>query len=336
MGTVGQSTNKLGQLFVDIGIGGAGQAIKSLNSISASFLLVKTAAKEAMKPIVNMINTSKDTALYYGKMNSTLGVSLTTIQQLSTYLEKFNLSDALISDLGSTMDMLNRVNMGLDSVDGSFVTGLQRIGLNWQKYRGGTFEDMLNLVQDVQTALDGMDVGQARVILQMLRLPTELLYGFEKGGFNIRDALLISEDEIKKMESFNEQLNIFNKNKKQLQTRIIGNVAPIGTAVVGTTNKVIESAASAQPQNQSGNKPKLQLIPDEEINQKTIINSNLPPLPTNLKSSTNANVTIAIQNENNIYGGDAQEIADRIAGITNQDIETAENNAFQISNIAGA
>ena len=31
--------NKLGELFVDIGVGGLGKTLKALNSVSASFLL---------------------------------------------------------------------------------------------------------------------------------------------------------------------------------------------------------------------------------------------------------------------------------------------------------
>lgn len=336
MGALGKATNQLGQLFVDIGIGGVGKALKSLNSISATFLLTKEAAKQAVKPFVQMTNMAKDSSVYYGKMNATMGVSLTTIQQLSTYLNKFNLSDALIGDLGATMDMLNKVNMGLEGVDASFVTGLQLIGLNWQKYRDGTFEDMLNLVEDVQQRLDGMDVGKARTILNMLKLPTELLYGFERGDFNLRDALLVSPKEIENLQQLNEQWNQFKKNFQQLGTRIMGNVVPIGTGVVEQGNKLIQKT-SAQPQTSSYNKPALEIIPDTEIMQNTTINPNLPPLNPRLKSSVNnSNVTISVQNENNIYGGNAEEIANRIAGITKEDIEMAENNAFQISNIAGA
>ena len=43
--------NEMGKLFVDIGIGGLGKALKSLNSVSASFLLGKNAAMQFAQTI---------------------------------------------------------------------------------------------------------------------------------------------------------------------------------------------------------------------------------------------------------------------------------------------
>ena len=166
MSALGKATNELGKLFVDIGLGGVGNVLKGLNSISASFLLTKTAAVELTKPFVELGKKSIDNAVKFGQLNATLGISLEKVQQLTTYLEQFKVGEGAIGSLGNIMDMLNRVNMGLEGIDGNFVTAMTRLGLDWKKYRGGTFEDMLNLVSDVQEKVKGMDIGKARVYMQ--------------------------------------------------------------------------------------------------------------------------------------------------------------------------
>lgn len=46
--------NEAGQLFLDFGATGLGKLVKGLNSLSASFLLTKNGAEQALKPIISM------------------------------------------------------------------------------------------------------------------------------------------------------------------------------------------------------------------------------------------------------------------------------------------
>ncbi|MBQ2285319.1 MAG: hypothetical protein II244_06610, partial [Clostridia bacterium] len=71
----GQAQNNLGQLFVDIGVGGLGQTLKALNSVSASFLLTKNAATQAIKPFIDMGKQAANSAVGIGKMAAALGTT---------------------------------------------------------------------------------------------------------------------------------------------------------------------------------------------------------------------------------------------------------------------
>ena len=46
--------SEVGQLFLDFGATGLGKLVKGLNSLSASFLLAKNGAEQALKPIISM------------------------------------------------------------------------------------------------------------------------------------------------------------------------------------------------------------------------------------------------------------------------------------------
>ena len=347
---IGNASNELGKLFVDIGIGGVGKALKSLNSISASFLLTKNAAMQVVGSVVNFGKEAMNTAVDYAKLNASMGVSLETIQKLSAYLNKYDLGDGLISSLGGIMDMLNRVNEGSGAIDANFVTGLQRLGLNWQKYRGGTFEDMLNLVTDIQEAMRGLDAETARLRLQDLKLPTDLLYAFQQGDFDISRGVVMSDEENKSTVKGKQILNELGRNLKQAGYSLIGkeflrsqqDVSDIKSAIQGdkdATKQVLKNyAKNITPFGATSGITKGTAESVKQIlNQgyPDILNVGEPKVNDNLKSSS-GEVKISVENQNNIYGNNADEIAEKIAGITKEDIVNAENNAFQISNIAGA
>ncbi len=75
MADSGAAQNKLGELFVDIGVGGLGKTLKALNSVSASFLLTKNAATQAVKPIIDVGKRTMGMAVDVGKLGSTLGLA---------------------------------------------------------------------------------------------------------------------------------------------------------------------------------------------------------------------------------------------------------------------
>ena len=386
MSAIGKATNELGKLFVDIGLGGVGKTLKGLNSVSASFLLTKEAVKGMLSPMKLLFKTLDESgkhAMHISKLNTTLGASLTTVQQLSQYLARFGMGEGLIGNLGEIMDMLNDVNLGFSAVNGEFVNALARLGLNWQEYRGGTFEDMLKMVEDVWASVQDLPIGQQRAYFNKIGLPTELLYALQKGDFNLRDALLIPEENIKRAEEYEQNLNNLGQTWKQLKTNIGGGIAspvtksiedlnktmmgdtqaagrtvvrggatvaggwagtqagaaigsaggPVGTAVGGLLGGAIGSIGSYYGTSGVLSNDKLIPLSNEEI--KAIEGYKDIPIKPDRKSAING-LNISVQNQNNIYSNDAQEVADRIAGITKEDIVDAEDNAFQLSNMAGA
>lgn len=361
----GQAQSGLGYLFVDIGLNGVGEALKGLNSVSASFLLTKNAAMQLTKPLIDLGKNTIDNAVKFNQMNAVLGISLEKAQQLTTYLNKYNVGEGLLGNLGDIMDHLNRVNMGLEGIDGAFVTAMTRLGLDWRKYRGGTFEDMLNMVNDVQEKVKDMDLGQARVYMKDLKLPVDLLYAFKQGGFNLSEAVTRTDESIKKATEFNEQLKLLNQNinaklqsgmgetlnlltptitdineamnpdevisdkaKTRLKLKGVKGAAWLANPAGHIENTIWENIKGIYKGKETGPAAPIDMIDTNEILRN--IPNQEAPIPIN-----KGNISINVTNQNDIYGNNADEIADKLAGITSEDIENAKNNAYQISNITG-
>lgn len=365
MADSGAAQNKLGELFVDIGVGGLGKTLKSLNSVSASFLLAKNAAVQMAKPILNVAKASMKSAVDVGKLGASFGTTLVEAQKLTYYLKQFNLSEGLLSDLGGIQEKLTRAKMGYGSLDGQMLMSLNTLGLDWQKYDGST-ESMLQFVKDVhnRVAEMGMTVQEAKVHLKNLGLSNpDWLYAFQRSDFNLDEAINIDDSVIEKnieaLERWNKLQNKLNETGIQLTSDLLDNggldkinrainvvndvtkkTAPLHKDIQEITplGKDKQTAAKTILLNASplfGAKRFINFTKDlqnsfsQPVNDK--LNYNLPD-PMNINPANTISYDINITNQNNITGNNADEIADKIASINSQDIQLTQ---FQVHNMAG-
>lgn len=215
----GAAQNKLGELFVDVGVGGLGKTLKGLNSISASFLLTKNAAVQAVKPFVNIGKEAMNSAVGIGKMAAALGTTSINAQKLSYYLKQYK-SQGLEGDVASLQQTFTRLRAGYGGLDGQMAMSMGQLGIDWQNY-SGSFEDTLRFVQDVKNALkkSGLSKQDQLMHLQNLGLGG-WQYLFEKKDFNLEDTLKISDETIKNLQKSDETINELGNNVDQLKKNI--------------------------------------------------------------------------------------------------------------------
>lgn len=358
-----QAQNKLGELFVDIGVGGVGQALKSLNSVSATLLLAKGAAEATIKPLINIGKQSMNSAVEVGKLSAALGTTRIESLKFVQYLKEKNLSEGLIGDLTGLSNTFTEINAGFAGMSEKMSTAFQALGLDWMQYNG-SMESTLQLVKDVQQAIKGMDANRARMYLNMLGMQPEWIYAFQRGDFNLGEALNIPDGAIENIIQTNEELNKLNNTWNNLllkgtnwvlqrggsetvtdvnqalkgdkfsgaKTLIRGSGALGGAAAgfaIGGPIGAGVGAIGGAVASQKAIEKRLEMIDEKELNpsDKAIP---LPPLPNNLKSMNTS--SIQINNNNNIYGNNADEIAEKIANISVQDIQMAQ---YQDHNMAG-
>lgn len=220
----GQAQNQLGQLFVDIGVGGVGQTLKALNSVSASFLLTKNAATQAIRPFIDMGKQAANSAVGIGKMAAALGTTTINAQKLQYYLKTYK-AEGLEGDVASLQQMFTRIQSGLGGIDGQRAVSLGMLGLDWQKY-GGSFEDTLKFIQDVKDALQssGMTENEKVMHLQNLGL-SNWKYLFEKSDFDINKSLNISDETIAKLQEASEETNKITNELDKLWKNFTGDFA---------------------------------------------------------------------------------------------------------------
>ena len=207
MADSGAAQNKLGELFVDIGVGGLGKTIKALNTVSASFLLTKNAAVQMARPVVNFAKSTLNMAVDVGKLGSTLGVAYKDAYKLQYYFKRMNLSEGLINDIQRISELFSLISQGQASLSASQMTGFANLGMSWEKYYGGGFKKSQEFFKDLQKATANMDRTKAATSLEQIGLSTEWLYTFDRGIFDLSDALEISDEKIEAAITAQEDLN---------------------------------------------------------------------------------------------------------------------------------
>lgn len=367
----GEAQNKLGELFVDLGVGGVGKTLKALNTVSATFLLTKNTAVQLVKPLVDIGKQSLNSAVEIGKLSASFGTSLVEAQKFAYYLKEKNLSEGLLGDLQSMQNKFTQIKMGFAGVDGQMAMSMNMLGLDWQNYDGSA-QSMLQYVKDVQNAVKGMSANEARMHLQNLGLGnTDWLYAFQRGDFNLNDSLRIDDATIQSFIDTQEQLNKLGNEVDQVKNKVVKTVLDKGGSKL--LNNVVDAASKSNTVKDFGKNlyESTDFYKDKKTqwfhntNQKIKnLNNTLPELgkkwglnksgsttgqaaPIDLGNAdligsmnynplsnlTSApNQNIEINNSFNISGDNAQEIADKVASI---DKEQLQYNQYQTHNMAG-
>ena len=215
----------IGELFVEFGVKGFGSMLKSLNAVSASFLLVKNAGQQFAQMLTKPIKESGNAAVEIGKMSSALGITMKEAMKLQLYFKQHNLSEGLLGDLTSISDMLTKVQLGIGGISGEFAYAMHRMGLDWTKY-DGTMESMIRLTNDVKKATAGMDANTRRVMMKAVGLQPEWSYAFERGDFNLADYKTISDEQVENLIKSQEAMNKMTAEVDQLKMHLMSKLTP--------------------------------------------------------------------------------------------------------------
>ena len=221
----GKKSNILGELFVEFGVKGFGTMLKSLNAVSASFLLVKNAGQQFAQMLTKPIKESGNAAVEIGKMSSALGITMKEAMKLQLYFKQHNLSEGLLGDLTSISDMLTKVQLGIGGISGEFAYAMHRMGLDWTKY-DGSMESMIKLTNDVKKATAGMDANTRRVMMKAVGLQPEWSYAFERGDFNLADYKTISDEQVENLIKSQEAMNKMTAEVDQLKMHLMSKLTP--------------------------------------------------------------------------------------------------------------
>lgn len=230
--------NEAGKLFVDIGIGGIGKALKSLNSVSASFLLGKNAAMQFAQTISQPFKEAGKGAIEIGKMSNALATSGIEFQKLALYLKNFNLSDALLGDVSKLEQTFYDLSQGFTNLEGSMAVGLAQAGLNAKDYKG-TFQDTMRMLDDLQKATANMSLEKRNQILRQIGISQDWGYLWDKGG-RASDYLTISDDQIAKLQSMQEAMNKARETLETIKDKFLAEMAPKITVIADSVTAIAQ------------------------------------------------------------------------------------------------
>lgn len=236
-----QQSKGIGELFVEFSAKGLGSLLKGLNGVSAQFLLTKNAANQFLQALMKPVKEAGKGAVEIGKLSNSLDTSYKNVAKLQNYLKSKNVSEGLVNDLGNIQTTIRDVLSGFSDLPSNFVDAFAKTGHILEDY-SDDFEDILRLVKDIQNA--DLTRSERNQIFDFLGMSRDWGYLFERGDFNLKDALALPDDAIEKNIKTQENLQEFSIALKALTDLLVSELLPSLTGVVkrftGFTKDVIE------------------------------------------------------------------------------------------------
>lgn len=208
--------NKMGELYVDFGTKGLGGLLSGLNGVKAQFLLTKTAAEQAIKPLVGLSKNAAGDATALMKLNAVTGLSIRQLQDLKIWSDLNNISFGELANQIQTMQRnLLDIRLGRGDVSGYQLLGIDPSSLDYRKPM-----EAFNLIRQ---RVQQVDEATGALALRQLGFSEDLLYAFKQNNNEFDARLKLNQKEIN---SLNEQQAAWNRLSatwKQAQDKFISN-----------------------------------------------------------------------------------------------------------------
>ena len=361
--------NEAGKLFVDIGIGGIGKALKSLNSVSASFLLGKNAAMQFAQTVSQPFKEAGKGAVEIGKMSNALATTGVEFQKLALYLKNFNMSDALLGDVSKLNDLFYDLSSGYTNLETSMAEGLRQLKIDFNDF-DGSFASTMKFLDLVQERTANMSLEKRNQILRQIGINRDWGYLWDKGG-RASDYLTISDEQIAKLQSMQEAMNKARETLETIKDKFLAEMAPkitviadsvtalaqkfVGNGGIQKTANATTGAIEAIVPNNAG-EAALSVLPGVVLARGAagavqgwkksksqggvtgpaapIFSSDITEgasIPPNA-SGVVQNITNNINHDITINGDNPEAIANKIGSLSEQDIQYTQ---YQANNMAG-
>ena len=225
-----QAQNKLGELFVDLGVGGLGKTLKALNSVSASFLLTKNAATQAIKPIVDMSKQGGTLVTALDKINSVTGITTEKLQGIRNWSKLNNVSfESLIGSIEGVQQALMDIRLGKGVNKGFSLLGIEA----WQLDP----KNPLKALDLIQAKLKQVDEVTGATALRELGMSQDLAYTFKQANKPLSQAIdeagliELTSQEIERLRKQQEAWNKFDVQFENSKNKLISNVDAVSTGL---------------------------------------------------------------------------------------------------------
>lgn len=222
--TEAQAQNKLGELFVDIGVGGLGKTLKALNSVSASFLLTKNAAAQAFTPILNMTKEGASLATALSKISAETGLAGTKLLALKRFSDLNNVS---LETLSGTLEGLQQKILGAKmGTDTASMQAFQLMNLNPFEL---SEKDPIKAFDEIKKRVETLSPEVQTMALNLLGMNKELTYVYKQIHGSLEDNLdnleqeyKFSEQQLKNLEEQQKKFNEIKVAAEQIKLNIAG------------------------------------------------------------------------------------------------------------------
>lgn len=225
-----QQSKNIGELFVEFGAKGLGSLIKGINTVSASFLLVKNAGAQALKPIKNMMKEATGTVTAWDKLSTVMGMSLKELQDIETFSRLNNIDfSSYINQLQTVQQKLMDIRTG----QSNDVQGLTLLGLTAYDFDPKKPLEFMDKVKQRVLSLDEVTAASA---LRWLGLSQDLLYVWKQQNSQFDNRLKLNDKELEKLKQQQTNWNILKTTWWAAQNKFMANQSVINNLLNKTTD----------------------------------------------------------------------------------------------------
>lgn len=233
----GAAQNKLGELFIDFGSSGLGTLLKGLNSVSASFLLTKTAAQQVIKPFQQMTTKALTTVTGWDKLNATMGLSLKELQDINIFSKLNNVDfNQYIGQIKTAQQKLIDIQTGMSND----VQGFALLGLNPRDFNAN---NPLQLLDAIKNKVQQVDEITGSAALRWFGFSDDLLYVWKQQNTTFNERLKLNDREMENLKEQQSQWNSLSATWEAAQSKFIANQSWINDLL----KKTIDWLAGTHP-----------------------------------------------------------------------------------------
>lgn len=233
MADSGAAQNKLGELFVDIGVGGLGKTLKALNSVSASFLLTKNAAQQALKPIIDLSKKGGAFITSLDKFSAISGLSVSTLQRLKQWAQVNNVEwNDFGNQILNVQKSLREIQMGQGAA-GSFA----RLNIDTSDLDAN---NPLEALEKIKQRTKDLDPVMQRIALSWLGLSDSMIYTFMQAdqpltslNTGLNESLILTESEAETLRKVQTGWNRLGVTWEAATNKLIANLPIIQRGLNG-------------------------------------------------------------------------------------------------------
>lgn len=232
----GGAQSKLGELFIDIGSSGLGTLVKGLNTVSASFLLTKNAATQALKPIISMSQKGGNTVTTLDKLSSVTGLTSEQLQKLQI---QATLSNTSFEELTGQIQVFQKTLQDVLLKGKGNNEGFAWLGLSPRDF-------------DPSKPLEALDKISQRVMqlrpevaayaLDELGISRDLIYYWQQGNKEVDKRLLLNEKELDSLRRQQDAWNNLRITTSQTTNKLAADIPAITEGINGLANSILKVA----------------------------------------------------------------------------------------------
>lgn len=221
----------LGQLFVDLGVRGAG-ALNVLTNASIKFLSLKFAAQQAAKSFDDMFGDIVRDNLEMRKLSLSTGMTIDSLQKIKAATEQAGVS---FNDYINTIKNLQKERAKILLGKGS-VEALNLLNLTIEDAK-----DPILFIEKVMERISRLNVGMRNEALAMLGINEDIFYLYKNmGQVYFKDILSLSKEERETIEDLRRSWVKLEQVSSMFWDKMTAKGAPVMIKILDYTRKLVE------------------------------------------------------------------------------------------------